>query len=221
MKSFAAIPAVVFGQLLLTLLPCSALHAQSESPQQPASHIVASPPDSDLATPRGRQSTAQAMPLRSAPVRVLPSFSVTSRDGQPTVSSALVRSSNWLLLYRTENCLPCDRLMNVLAASNNAALLHGAGMVVVIAGTTQQNIDKVRLGFPNLSDATWFADPQAEGLKALKAEGTPTLMALHGGRIEWTTSGNLGNPTTVESLAASWLQQAQANRAALANPQGK
>ncbi len=176
------------------------LHAQGVRPMD-------KPPASTM--PRGiaRQSTALSAAAHSTevPLTALPAFSVTDRDGHVVQAASLAKPSHWVLLYDSQDCIPCDKLMAELDASQNAAAQRGASYVIIVNATTADALERVRATYSNLSDATWVADTGHEALTALRLKGAPMLYALHGDAIAFHVPGTLRDTATVKSLASSWL----------------
>jgi hypothetical protein len=148
------------------------------------------------------------------PLKELPSFTASDRDGKAVTATALSRSSHWLLIYRKQDCLPCDRLMNVLAASESSDLKTGKPYVILVAGKTSEALERVRANYSTLSEATWLGDRDAQAYAALKPRGTPILYAMDGSKIAWNVPGNLGNPAKVEKMAAAWIASGSTSSAA-------
>jgi hypothetical protein len=160
-----------------------------------------------------RLSTAQRAALnqdKPTPAQ-LPAFTVADRNGKRVNAAALSKSSqaatstHWLLLYRSQNCLPCDRLMNVLQASSSPDLKSGIPYVIVVSGNSQNGLEKVRANFGNLSAAHWMLDSDRQFLTALKPSSSPVLYAMDGQAIAWKLPGNLGDASRVEKLASAWI----------------
>jgi hypothetical protein len=56
----------------------------------------------------------------------------------------------------------------------------------------------------------WYADEQAEAWQALRLGGTPMLVGIRDGRVEWTLSGTVSDPESLDGLLSSWLGDAAA-----------
>ena len=68
-------------------------------------------------------STAESGGLHDhAPLHSLPAFQVTKLDGTASGIASFQQPKHWLLLYRRENCVPCDRVLKTIAESDNALL---------------------------------------------------------------------------------------------------
>jgi hypothetical protein len=209
-----------FSFVLLALCFAVPLRAQTSAPASPATptpplpanpHVKAQqvmrPPLSVRPSAQARLSTAQRMAAlnNQPPLQELPNFTASDRDGKVVTPKAMAQTSHWLLIYRSQNCLPCDRLMNVLAASESPDLKGGKPYVILVAGKTSDGLERVKANFSPLSEATWLADKDSQAYAALKPRGTPVIYAMNGTKIAWKVPGNLGNPARVEKMAAAWI----------------
>lgn len=168
---------------------------------------VLPPPESARPSLMNRLSTAQRAALNAdkPSPRQLPSFTATNRDGQPVATAALPKSDHWLLLYRRDECVACDRLMTVLAASNTAAPRNGQPYVILVGGNQPNGLEIVRARYATLGDAMWLSDRNNEVFTALKPTGAPVLYGMDGTNIAWTVAGNLGDPARIATMASGWL----------------
>jgi hypothetical protein len=210
--------------LLLTVCSATPLCSQTTAPDASGSHVTATMkrppvvrpalrrPESDKKKGNANFSTAQRMAAinNQPPLKVLPNFNISDSDGHVVTTKTLQRATHWLLIYRTENCIPCDRLMNVLAASDSSDLKNGQPYVVLVAGSKSDSLEKVRAKYSSLSGATWMSDRNGQAVAALKPRGAPILYAMDGNKIAWSVPGNLGDPARVEKMAASWITSTNA-----------
>jgi len=180
------------------------------------------PPASSIPTAAAGVSTAQRMAAlnNKPPLTELPAFTATDRDGKPVTARSLSKSTHWILVYRKQNCLPCDRLMNVLAASESPALKGGQPYVILVAGKTSDAVERVRANYSTLTNATWLADKDNRVFAALKPRGAPMIYAMDGSKIAWSVPGNLGNPARVEKIAANWISTTSTGTTASATTSG-
>jgi len=200
-----------FSFLLLTASAVLPLHAQTSLPETPGSHPhiqpAVRPPESVRPSAHARLNTAERVAAVSnkPPLQELPAFTANDRDGHPVTAKTLSRSSHWLLIYRRQDCMPCDRLMTALAASEDSGLKGGQPYVIVVAGKQSEALERVRANFSTLSDATWLGDRENHAFDALKPRGVPMIYAMDGSKIAWNVPGNLGNPAMVEKMLATWV----------------
>lgn len=155
-------------------------------------------------------STAESGALHSrVPLRRLPAFQATQIDGKSSDIGAFKQTKHWLLLYRRENCAPCDRMLQTLASSENTVLKTGTSLVILVADQGNKSngnrLDALRARFSTLSAAAWLEDSQGAALGALKPRGAPMLYALSGESIMWSMPGLPEEQATVEKRASAWL----------------
>jgi hypothetical protein len=201
----------ILSILILSVGLTSALAAQAPAtpdtaPKKKVVHVVP-PPLSARPSAANRLNTAQrAALINDKPgIKQLPSFTATNRDGQPVAAAALPKSSHWLLLYRRDNCVACDRLMTVLAANGTAAPKNGLPYVILVGGNQPNGLEMVRARYATLGDATWLADKNNEVFAALKPQGAPMLYGMDGVNVAWSVGGNLGDPARIATMASGWL----------------
>jgi hypothetical protein len=199
--------------------PAQAHAAPSAMARKAGAHPVTRPPASMLPPGKARLNTAERMAVMNnrPPLKELPAFSVTDKDGHAVSAKTMSHSTHWLLLYRRQNCLPCDRLMNVLAAGDSNSLKSGQPYVIVVAGKASDGLEKVRANYSTLSEATWLADKDDQILAALKPHGAPMIYAMDGHRIAWDVPGNLGDPATVEKMVSAWITGGEKSNSAAAS----
>ncbi len=231
MKPSSLKQVIAFAGVLLCGVACAASQvnstatAQNSHPHAPAKRVMAPPPDTRAAV-KLRPSSSEAGLSRTAkpPLKVLPAITgiTTARAGGNAASSQ--RTGHWLLLYRTESCVPCDRLTNVLAASDSTDLRNGVPYTIIVGGSSSASLGLLRAKYNTLADASWVADPDRTASKSLQTRGAPELFAMDGNRIAWKISGNFGNPQQVLHIADSWIAGTAAADAAArekANAVGK
>jgi hypothetical protein len=154
-----------------------------------------------------RMNTAQrgAAFASKAPVQQLPGLKLNDASGKSTGGSAIPRQGHWLLLFRKDVCLPCDRLMNNLAQTKRPELQGGKPYVIVVEGGSATAAETVKANFSTMEGATWLTDPTKQTRDTLNMKGAPMLYAMDGSKIVWRVAGNLGNPAKLEQLAAGWI----------------
>lgn len=201
--------------ILLLIASTAALPLASQSVASPRPinrtgvkpQLVSRPPDAQLPRKLARLNTAQrgAAFNPQPPPKQLPAFNLNDASGTFAARGGMSRTGHWLLLYRRDNCLPCDRLMNVLAVSKSPDLQTGLPLVVIVEGKAADAAEQVRPNFKSMNKASWLTDSHQQVRAQLKARGAPMLYAMNGSKIAWNVPGNLGDPTRVERMAASWV----------------
>jgi hypothetical protein len=137
----------------------------------------------------------------------LPAFNVLGADGTAVSSSQLPVSNQWLLIYVVPGCRSCDLLLRALKSWQSAQLLQQTIIVVgaPTAAAAQQYIQGVLP--PDVGAVQWYADVQAEAWTALQLTGTPVLVGVRKGTIQWAISGVLNDPGALESVVKTWVGQ--------------
>ena len=196
------------GWIVLPLFGCglSAAYAQTaQTPKlrntAPERRIMAPPPETLLA-PKLRPSTAESglSHVSKAPLKELPDF--TAKSGGSTTNT---RKGHWLLVYRDEHCVSCDRLMNALAASESADLQSGVPYTVIVGGSSPAAVSNVRSAYSTLNKATWVPDGDRKLYSMLQLHGAPMLFGMSGNRVIWQQAGTLGDTQGVLHRTDAWI----------------
>lgn len=141
------------------------------------------------------------------PGTALPQFSVASPAGEPIASDALTAEGQWLLVYLDPVTAPNSRLVGLLKAWQTPQLI--ARVVLVVDGKPS---DVKRWLAKELGDQppplAWFADVDGSAGRALKAIGTPMLLGVRAGNVEWTLTGILSRVESLESIVRTWVETA-------------
>lgn len=136
----------------------------------------------------------------------LPGFRVVRPDGTAVSSAQLAPGDQWLLIYLAPGCPSCDRLLAALKDWQSPALLERA--VIVVGGqapTAQSYIQRTEPS--EVSSIAWYADAGNEAWTALRLTGTPVLVGVRKGVVEWAVSGVLNDPAALESVVKTWVGQ--------------
>ncbi len=186
--------------------PASTTHPTGDSTHRNV-RAVSRPSASMRPAGHARRSTAQGAAARGdkPPIPELPAFAIKTREGLSVNAQALTRKGHWLLLYRRDQCIPCDRLMNVLSAGASAEPGSGQSYAIIVAGKQHDGLDTVRAAYANFANATWVGDTDGKVQAALEAHGSPMLYGMDGSHIVWRAPGNLGDPSFVDHMAAAWV----------------
>jgi len=198
--------ALTFAVCIAPVAHGQAAPAPEAAPKKNVVHVLR-PPASAKPSIANQLSTAQRAALFNdkPTLKQLPAFTATDRNGARVAATAIPQSSHWLLVYRRQTCLACDRLMTVLAASGTAAPKNGKPYVILVGGKQPNGLEIVRAKYAALGDATWLADTDDQVLAALKPKGAPTVYGMDGANVMWTVPGNLGDPARVATMASAWL----------------
>jgi hypothetical protein len=138
----------------------------------------------------------------------LPLFRLLASDGATVVpSNELPGGDQWLLVYVSPGCPSCDLLLAALKGWQSASLIQHTILVVgaPTAAAAQQYVQRILP--PDVSGIQWYADVQAEAWTALQLTGTPVLVGVNKGTIQWAISGVLNDPGALESVVKTWAGQ--------------
>ena len=143
--------------------------------------------------------------VASAQDRAVPDFIVRNSADQEVASSVMSAQPKWLLVYVTPDCRPCNTLMRALPKWQSAALM--VRVVLVVAARHDEAKAWIEKSLPaEMQGVTWFVDPERRAAKALELNGAPVLIGVRNGNLEWQLGGVLNNPSALESVVRSWVE---------------
>ena len=138
--------------------------------------------------------------------RPLPAFRVVAPDGTVVSSSKIPVPDKWLLLYVAPGCQSCDRLLAAFKSWQSPQLVQRT--VIIVGGQVASAQTYLQQALPpEVNTIPWFADAGNEAWLALRLTGTPVLIGVNKGITEWAISGVLNDPSTLESVVKSWVNQ--------------
>lgn len=140
----------------------------------------------------------------SARQRELPVFQVEGRDGQIVSSDQLASDVQWLMVYMSPACAACDRLTELLAASQSPAAAERT--VVIVGGAPAAARAHAASRREIAATMRIYADLSMQAARALSLAGSPSIVAIRGGRIEWTLTGVLNDPDALASVIRTWVE---------------
>lgn len=133
----------------------------------------------------------------------LPEFEVTALDGQLVKSSTFALQGKWLLVYVRSNCQPCESLLHLLKKDQFPNLSQ---QVVLLVGGTPAEAKALSARFPELAQATWYADPSKNAYTQLKLKGAPVVLGVRQDTIQWCVNGTLSDSNKLRPILTSWLE---------------
>ncbi|MEO6666093.1 MAG: hypothetical protein ABIO65_04880 [Nitrospiria bacterium] len=146
-----------------------------------------------------------ATPARAIEQTALPPVTVRSPEGLDVPVTGLSRDERWLILYLAPDCHSCDRLLEALNAWQGRLYER---VVLLVAGDPAPARAYLGTRLPvDTALISWYADPDGTVREALRLQGAPALFGIRRGQIEWTISGVLNDPSTLEPVIRSWLAQ--------------
>jgi hypothetical protein len=139
-----------------------------------------------------------ALSLGAAERRPLPVFELKGPGGVKTPSNALSTANRWVLIYVKTKSVPCDRLLQSMAAWK---IPQSSTRTALVIGDAYEDAARYAegKGFP------WYADDEAMAWESLQLRGVPVLLGIEGGKIAWTLAGVLNDPAALESILRTWL----------------
>ena len=132
----------------------------------------------------------------------LPGFTLTRGDGTTIASERLVQTGNWALIYVAPQCVPCQAVLRSLDRAAHPTLARR--LVIVVAGASAAGVLEEAARYPDLSDATWLADPSNAIPRPIGQAGVPHIVGMRGAMIEWSLAGVLTDAADVKSILLSW-----------------
>lgn len=187
---------------------------QATAPVVKTMRRVMAPPADKMPSLKTRPSTAESGSLHTSkpPLHELPAFHAAAPASHARTNASasapadpMQRTGHWLLVYRTEHCIPCDRLMNALATSQSGDLRNGTPYTIIVGSPSPNAIESVRSSFGALQAANWLPDSDHSIFKSLQLKGYPEVFAMDGNRIAWKVAGNLGDPQAVLRMTDTWI----------------
>ena len=149
--------------------------------------------------------TAGAVAIENKP---LPSFEVQSAAGSRVSSSTWKRQGKWVLIYLEGQCAPCTHLLARLTKDKYPQLANQT--VIVVGGVRTGDIRAIQKAFPDLAQATWYADPERNAPKALELHGAPVTFGIEDKTLRWAISGIPPSPRLLPSVLKKWSAQQDA-----------
>ena len=143
--------------------------------------------------------------VASAQDRAIPEFIVRNSADQEVASSVMSAQRNWLLVYVSPDCRPCNTLLRALPKWQSAELM--VRVVLVVSGKHADAKAWIEKSLPaDMQSLTWYVDPDRQAARALEVTGAPVLMGVRNGNLEWQLGGVLSNPSALESVVRSWVE---------------
>jgi hypothetical protein len=148
----------------------------------------------------GRSASATEKPAPLAP-----EFTVSALNGSAVKSSEIPVQQRSVLIYVVPNCHPCETLLNLINKKEYPDLPSKA--VVIVGRANIAKALKVAGKFPDLDEASWYADPSRDAFSKLRLRGVPVILGLRHNQIAWRINGLLdGDPKKVQRILAGWCR---------------
>lgn len=152
-------------------------------------------------------SLAVAAPVLASEKRPLPDAAVAAADGSRVSLPTLTAEGHWLVIVVSTDSTPSARLVAALKEWQ-AEVPHLADRaVLVFAGPDDRARQFVTARGDEMPAARWLVDADGSAAVALRVTGTPTIIGVADGRIEWVLAGVLNDPKTFQKALTGWVQR--------------
>jgi len=133
----------------------------------------------------------------------LPDIQLTAADGTAVKSSALPTTGNWLIIYIQPRNQFSDNLLRLFKKDQYPTLAQHA---VIIVGGSVDNLKTAQTRFPELAQATWYADTNKSAFTLMKLTGAPMILGIKQRTITWSLSGILSDVNVAKSILNTWVE---------------
>jgi hypothetical protein len=134
----------------------------------------------------------------------LPSFQLTSSTGQIVKSADLPSKGNWVLIYIQPKSQFSDNLLKLMKHDLYPNLEQHA---VVIVGGSVDDLKNAQSKYPDLTQASWYADTDKTAYSQLQLHGAPVVLGLRKQVIQWSLNGVLPDSNVSRSVVNTWVNQ--------------
>jgi hypothetical protein len=150
---------------------------------------------------------AEALFLKTSPAiaadaNPLPEFNVMAADGSAVASPQLIASEKGLLVYLLPGSRASDQLVDALKSWKGVNLSR---IVFLVGGSREEAGLFIASKWPEENLVKWYSDQQNEAFQALRLKGAPVLVGIEKGAIQWTVSGVLSSPQSLQSVVRTWV----------------
>ena len=136
------------------------------------------------------------------PVAV-PVFTVQSMSDTPVGSAQISQDPRWILLYLTDGCRHCDDILRILEVFQGPSL--SGRVVIVVGGGAPEDIIALIDAREKIASLGWYTDPDWSVYKTLPISGTPVVLGIREGVIEWSLAGTPWDVKTMRSVLLDWI----------------
>jgi hypothetical protein len=134
----------------------------------------------------------------------LPAFQITSSAGQIVKSADLPSKGNWVLIYIQPKNQFSDNLLKLMKREQYPNLEQHA--VIIISGSVD-DLKSAQSKYPDLSQASWYADTDKTAYSQLQLHGAPVVLGLKQQIIQWSLNGVLPDSNVSRSVLNTWVNQ--------------
>jgi len=134
----------------------------------------------------------------------MPDFQIARPDGTTVSTTQIPQTGKWFLIYTKQNCAGCDRFLRLFGKAENQLL--PSHIAIVVSGATPDRITETAGKFPDLADATWYADPSQTGIPPLQIKGMPIIFGVNDSTLAWSIMGVPSSDTArLKAILKSWI----------------
>jgi hypothetical protein len=142
-----------------------------------------------------------------------PQFTVDTADGVAVTSTQVLGGSRRVLVYVAPNSEPAVSLIRELRKwSDSSPERWHSRVVVIIAAPRDKARDWLRSQWDGDNLPVWFADPDAQGWRALGFSGTLGIAGIADGSVDWKLDGVLADPGAVQPTISAWVEAGDPRR---------
>lgn len=150
---------------------------------------------------------AAVLPVWASEKRPLPDVAVTASDGSRISLPSVASEGAWLLIYVGTASTPSTRLVSALKEWHGEVPAMGGRTVLLFAGPVEDARRFVEARGDDMPPVRWLADADGAAAAALRLSGTPTILGMSAGRVEWALAGVLNDPKTFQQALTGWVQR--------------
>ncbi len=150
---------------------------------------------------------ALAVPAFASEKRPLPVVAVTAADGTQVSLPSLAADGPWLLIYVSTASTPSARLVSALREWHGEVPSIGTRTVLLFAEPMAEAQRFVDGRGDDMPPVRWVADTGGAAAAALRLTGSPVIIGVSDGRIEWSLSGVPNDPKTFQQALTGWVQR--------------
>jgi hypothetical protein len=78
---------------------------------------------------------------------------------------------------------------------------------VVIVGGSLDDLKSTQSKYPDLSEASWYADTDKSAYAQLQLHGAPVVLGVRQQTIQWSLNGVLPDTNVSRSVLNTWVNQ--------------